>query len=218
MSKNTDLETRQKILSGLGPTTVPSRPIAAMKANLNIPWHQLRLISRWLRTFNIALGSEKQARLISKEWIGPGLQVEMAPLTTSSCEVVEKPWTYLYNIVAYILQRLKLLKSTKTFVDYKSMQNEVHIKIGGDHGGGSFKMAFQNANVLNPNRGTNTTVFSSFNGKDTKANLKTCLARFKPHVNMLQKLKFEERTIRVFMYGNYKFLCVMYGLTSANGK
>ena len=55
-----------------------------------------------------------------------------------------------------------------------------------------------------------------FYGKDTRTNLKTCLSKFKPH--MLQKVKFENRPIRVFMYGNYEFLSTMYGLTGANGK
>ena len=34
------------------------------------------------------------------------------------------------------------------------------MKIGGDHGGGSFKMSFQLANVENPNRKDNTVFFS----------------------------------------------------------
>ena len=29
--------------------------------------------------------------------------------------------------------------------------NEIHIKIGGDHGGGSFKMSYQTGNTENPN-------------------------------------------------------------------
>ena len=28
-------------------------------------------------------------------------------------------------------------------VDYESMNGEIHIKIGGDHGGKSFKMSYQ---------------------------------------------------------------------------
>ena len=35
---------------------------------------------------------------------------------------------------------------------------------------------------------------------------------------MLQTLKWERLSIRVFLYGDYEFLCAMYGLTGANGK
>lgn len=31
------------------------------------------------------------------------------------------------------------------------MNNEIHVKIGGDHGGGSFKLSFQICNTKNPN-------------------------------------------------------------------
>ena len=37
-------------------------------------------------------------------------------------------------------------------INYPFIRNEIHIKIGGDHGDGSFKMSFQVANVENPNR------------------------------------------------------------------
>ena len=52
-------------------------------------------------------------------------------------------------------------------------ENEVHIKLGGDAGGGSFKMAFQIANLRHSNSNTNTVVFSMFHAKDSWANLKT---------------------------------------------
>ena len=45
---------------------------------------------------------------------------------------------------------------------------EVHVKIGGDHGGNSFKMCYQIANINNPNRKENTVVFSLFEAKDSR--------------------------------------------------
>ena len=43
-------------------------------------------------------------------------------------------------------------------ISYPLIKNEIHIKIGGDHGGSSFKMSFQVAHVENPNRKDNTVV------------------------------------------------------------
>ena len=58
-------------------------------------------------------------------------------------------------------------------------ENEVHIKLGGDAGGGSFKMAFQIANLRHPNSKTNTVVIAMFHAKDSWANLKTALVKYK---------------------------------------
>ena len=46
-------------------------------------------------------------------------------------------------------------------INYPFIKNEIHIKIDGDHGVGSFKMSFQIANVENPNRKDNTVIFVS---------------------------------------------------------
>ena len=61
-------------------------------------------------------------------------------------------------------------------------EDEVHIKVGGDAGGGSFKMAFQIAHVQKPNSKTNTVVFAMFHAKDSWANLKTALLQYKQQV------------------------------------
>ena len=45
--------------------------------------------------------------------------------------------------------------------------DEVHIKLGSDAGGGSFKMAFQIANLEKQNSKTNAVVFSVFEAKDS---------------------------------------------------
>ena len=61
------------------------------------------------------------------------------------------------------------------------------MKIDGDHGGGSFKMSFQVANVVNPNRKDNTVVFSIFEAKDYRVNIKLALERFKIQIKELQE-------------------------------
>ena len=66
-------------------------------------------------------------------------------------------------------------------------ENEVHIKLGGDAGGGSFKMAFHIANLRHPNSKTNTVVFAMFHAKDSWANLKTALMKYKEQVNTLKE-------------------------------
>ena len=66
-------------------------------------------------------------------------------------------------------------------------EQEVHIKLGGDAGGGSFKMAFQIANLQHPHSKTNTVVFVMFHAKDTRTNLKTALMKYREQINILKE-------------------------------
>lgn len=69
-------------------------------------------------------------------------------------------------------------------------KDEMWLKVGGDKGGGSFKMAFQIANLQNPNAKTNTVVFSVFEAPDNPCNLKLGLGRYFTDLEHLQKSKW----------------------------
>ena len=68
---------------------------------------------------------------------------------------------------------------------------EIHIKIGGDHGGNSFKMSYQVCNVEKPNSVHNTIVFSIFEAKDYRSNLMVALMRFKQQIDQLQSIQWQ---------------------------
>ena len=97
-------------------------------------------------------------------------------------------------------------------------EDEIQVKIGGDHGGGSFKMAYQIANVERPNAANNTVAFCLFEAKEYKENLVTALTKFAEQINELRETKWRGKRICVFMMGDYKFLCSVYGLSGASGK
>lgn len=67
-----------------------------------------------------------------------------------------------------------------------SMKEEVHIKIGGDHGGKSFKACYEICNTNSPNSKDNTVIFSLFEEKDLRLNLRTGLSLFKEQIDNLQ--------------------------------
>ncbi|XP_065657419.1 uncharacterized protein LOC136082323 isoform X2 [Hydra vulgaris] len=96
--------------------------------------------------------------------------------------------------------------------------NEIHIKIGGDHGGGSFKMCYQVVNVDKPYSKTNTTVFNIFEASDCRTNLKFSLSRFKSEIDLLQNTISREKQISVYLFGDYKFLCAICRITGATGR
>ena len=83
-----------------------------------------------------------------------------------------RPWSYLYNLVGYVLKYLDDLQSNDLLYKHQFIpDNEIHLKIGGDHGGSSFKMSFQIGNVEHPNQPQNTVIFSILEAKDYKTNL-----------------------------------------------
>ena len=223
--KSMDVEARKKIIDSIGESTIsiPANNVAAIKGTLNISWNKLRDISRWLATFNIKFASEKKSRLVAKEMAGKGLVAEMAPLIISKgkgkpLRVEPTPWCYIYNLVGHVLNRLTELKAAGEIEMHASMQNEIHVKIGGDHGGESFKECYQICNVRHPNKKENTIVFSIFEAKDSRTNLRVCLERFQSHIDQLSQVTWEGLKFRVFMFGDYQYLSFMYGISGASGR
>ena len=92
-------------------------------------------------------------------------------------------------------------------------QSEIHLKIGGAHVGGSFQISFQVANVSNPNKPQNSVVFSVM-----EATTQLCLERYRRQIDQFEKVTWHGRKFVIFLFGNYDFLCAMFGLSGAAGK
>ena len=130
-----------------------------------------------------------------------------------------RTWCYLYNLVGYMLKYLNDLKSTNLIYNHPFIPtDEVHLKMCGDHGGATFKATFQIANVLNSNQPNITVIFSIMEAKDHRTNLLLWLERYKAHIKQFRKVKWEGKTFRFFLFGDYEFLCAMYGLSGASGR
>ena len=72
----------------------------------------------------------------------------------------------------------------------------MYIKLG-DAGGGSFKMAIQIANPRHPNSKTNIVVFAMFHAKDSWANIKIALMKYKEQVNTLKEATWAFKRIMI---------------------
>ena len=72
--------------------------------------------------------------------------------------------------------------------------------------------------ACNPNKVVNSVIFSFFEAKDSRQNLRICLERFEAHINTLMNLIWINRTFHIFMFGDYKFLSSMYGISGAAGR
>ena len=94
--------------------------------------------------------------------------------------------------------------SYNLLVDHSFIWDEIHIKIGGDHGGGSFKECYQVCNTANPNNKENTLVFCVFEAKDLKQNLRTALTQYKAQIAQLQQMNWRFVSLRfIFERGSF---------------
>ena len=71
------------------------------------------------------------------------------------------------------------------------MNEEIHIKIAGDQGGGSFKEILEVLNTACPNSKQNTSIVGMMEAKDYRANLKISVGFFKEQIDEIQKLTWQ---------------------------
>ena len=71
------------------------------------------------------------------------------------------------------------------------MENEIHVKLGEDHGGGSIKCCYEICNTAKPNNRDNTVIFSYAEEKDHHVNLASCLSPFCDQIDSLQTTLWE---------------------------
>ena len=69
--------------------------------------------------------------------------------------------------------------------------DEIWLKLGGDKGGGYFKMNFQIVNTPAPNSVHNICVFSCFEASDTLSNLHVALDKFRGEVANICTMKWK---------------------------
>ena len=84
-----------------------------------------------------------------------------------------------------------LRESTLTWHEGMIPDDKIWLKLGGDKGGGLFKMKFQIGNTHAPNSVHNTCVFSCFEAEDTRTNLHVALDRFRAEVTALHIMKLK---------------------------
>lgn len=87
----------------------------------------------------------------------------------------------------YVLNRAGLLTTHGGMIP----EDQMYLKLGGDHGQGSMKFAFQVANLEKPNSSKKTVVFSIFEAKDTRNNMRTALDRYKEQLAELKQIKLQ---------------------------
>ena len=98
-------------------------------------------------------------------------------------------WLFSYHPKLFFICRLNLLT-------WDGIPNdEIWIKLGGDKGGRSFKLAVQVANLPHPNSRTNTIMVAVFQASDSTFNLDLALKDFASDVELLMKTTWRYKYI-----------------------
>ena len=77
--------------------------------------------------------------------------------------------------------------------------------------------SLQIANVLHLDTVRNTIPICVFNEKDTLANLETALGMYQEQLAELMTSTWREKSVKVFLFGDYEFQTVNYGLSGSSG-
>eukprot|EP00731_Ephydatia_muelleri_P000867 Em0001g867a len=220
-----EMHTARSVISGGEPSALLETQLKywPLKLALTIPWNRLRILRRWLKASGVSLAGEERMRCICRRIVGSNLKGEMAlfsfPSTSGGEELRVAALVYIPDVVLKVVDLLEENQRTGrlTWHDGVIPASEIWLKLGGDKGGGSFKMNFQIVNVAAPNSVHNTCVFCCFEADDTVTNLRIALDRYKDQVAHLQGMQWRQYTIKLFMCGDYEFITRMYGLSGASG-
>ena len=127
------------------------------------------------------------------------------------------PVAYITLLPTFVTDLLDKYSETGQLVWNGIPTNEIWVKVGADHGQGSLKMALQVANTNSPNSKNNTVLCSLFKGKDDRENVQRIFSEYSTQIDELRNMTWNNKKIRVFMFGDYDFLTKMFGLSGAKG-
>ena len=200
VSHRSQEERQQLLFSAKVHYYVQPEEAVALSCHLRLTNEQLRKLRRWTKKWNLFLASERQTRALAVDKIG---EVEIGAEMIQSVSTDEDgarslhPAAYAWvknlnvlveNHLSSLLEQDVLTWHSRGINGPALPSNELWLKIGGDKGGGSFKMAFQVVNQPRPNSADYTIVFSCLEADDNLANLHTALDHFKEAVHDLQQL------------------------------
>ncbi|KAJ8018162.1 hypothetical protein HOLleu_44000 [Holothuria leucospilota] len=201
---------------------IPAEDFLGLKADLCSSWKRNRELKNWLKKYGIFTKCEAQLRKKQEQIIGDNLLGEWLPFQfeeEGGTIVKSTPCVTVKDLKQKIEQQLEGYDRLGMLTWHGIIpEDEVWVKIGGDKGGGTFKEMFQIANVACPNAPRHTVVICAFPASDSTPNLELGLARIKEQIHQLQVSTWREKKFRLFAFGDYEYLCRMYGLAGASGR
>ncbi|GFR65653.1 immune-associated nucleotide-binding protein 5 [Elysia marginata] len=188
----------------------------AMKVNAGLTYSQQREMRRVLKGCGVTIANERAERKAASELIGDDVTVTEMLFTTDE-DVVEKPMVRLTNVSEKLTKMLESQKESLTWHDGAIPENEVWVKVGGDHWQGSLKFSLAIVNTKYPDSKDNNVLIGMANIKDSRENMEIFFESVKKQLDEVTKLVWDGKTVKLFLFGDYDFLCKMYSISGANG-
>ena len=173
--------------AGSAPGSARSGAALAMKNDLHLPWY--RKLRRWLTAFGVSMDSETTMRQQIAENLPFDLIAEGVPLADKSGDASMKPMVRFPDLPKLVHHYLNQHEKAGTLCWHSDNHDQVWVKIGGDHGGGSFNPCFQLGNVAHPNSVKNTVPFLVFAAKKHACKFSNS---FHPYADQIKQLKDQE--------------------------
>jgi hypothetical protein len=215
----------QEKLESSKQTVINEKVGVAIKTLCGMSQNQFRAQRRLLKEANIVFKGEKKQNSQENE-LQPDIEIKHHDLTVKSettvsgQELQQTPCVYISNLQQFVTDLLDKFheQNLLTHHDNNIPADEIWIKVGGDHGGDSFKMSLQIANIESPNSKHNTYMICMAPAKDTRYNLREILSTYRKDIQALANLTWRGKKLKLFIFGDYEFLCNLYGLSGAAGK
>ena len=192
----------------------------SMKEELGLSWRQEGKHRKMMKKIGIKIKGDAAIRKLSKTFVTNFIQADMINFVVEKKEK-QAALGYINNLQGLIM---KLLDSYEeegmlTWHDNTIPQDEIWIKLGGDHGKSSLKLTLQIANLEKPNAKRNVVVIGMAPIRDTYENLRTILnvCQLQKEIKTMESLTWNNKKIVFMLTGDYEFLTKIYGLSGAAG-
>ena len=197
----------------------------AMKAKMRLTWTQCRAFKRFAKSVGIKYESERREReersktyhAITATKMTVWVKNDKAPDSINVMITQEASVVYVSDLPEFVMNLLDEYDNAGKLCWDGFPQEEVWIKMGADFGGESFKVCLQVVNLDAPNAKENTVVIGCFETKDLYPNLAKATEIFQSGIDALNQMTWREKRLRLFIFGDYAFLCNLYGLSGSAG-
>ena len=210
---------RREVFKAAGLVSIDENHALALKVAVGLTHLQQREMKRVFKENEVTFAHEGAEQKVAKDLIGNDVKVTEMLFSSTDNDLVEKPMVMLTDISEKITELLESQRDKLTWHDGAIPENETRIKVGGDHGQGSLKFNLAIVNTKNPNSMDNNTLIGMACVKDSRENMEMFFdsITIRKQLADVEKLVWDGKQIKLFLFGDYDFLCKIYGISGANG-
>ncbi|GFN92672.1 amine oxidase, partial [Plakobranchus ocellatus] len=159
--------------------------------------------SKFLKTIGTDLPNEHAARRLHKQITAGDIAVKIKTVQNKKTkQEYDLEVAYKRDILQFVTKKLEEHDKggELKWHDEKIPQNKVWIKIGGDHGKNSFKVALSICNLSKPNAKQNTHLIAMAKVPDKMHNIQIMFNDLKPQIESLQSFTWNRKAMKVFIF------------------